>query len=112
MKDIDVTGVDLIAAVKGAYALSQPQGLGFLHFQPGGLSDEEAQEIVERGKRFGGVSMDYVKGRACKFHIREKDGRLLTPPKWYDHSDGQHDELLTSLGIEQSVIDEARGADE
>lgn len=94
---IEITGCDLVALVKKAYALSIPKGLGFLHFQEGGMSDEEAKEIIESRR---GINMDYVKGRAVKFWVKKEGDRMFVRDSWYDHSDDQLKELLQSVGIE------------
>jgi hypothetical protein len=96
---IDITGVDLIKFVQKVYELSVPQGLGFLHFQPGGLSTEDAKcYINETGP--DAVNMDYVHGRACKmFARREKDGKIVIGNSWYDHRDDQLEQLLAAFHL-------------
>lgn len=94
---IEITGCDLIALVKKAYALSRPQGLGFMHFREGELSDEEAKSIVNNPR---GISLDYVHGRAVKFWIKYEGDRMFVPKSWYDHTDEQLRELLTSVGVQ------------
>lgn len=93
---IDVTSVDMMKFVQKVYELSQPQGMGMIHYQPGGLSDEEVKSFIQPD---GTVSMDYVKGRACKMHTRKDEGRLVIGDKWYDHTDEQLAELLESVGL-------------
>lgn len=98
---IDVTDAEPIELVKAAYALSVPQGLGFMHATDGPLSDEQAQEILDREKPGGRIvaSMDYVNGRACKMTIFHADGRRYIHPIWFDHSDSQLAELLETVGV-------------
>ena len=98
MTKIDVTNVDLVKMIKKVYDLSRPQGLGFIHFTPVPLSDEEASSYVQKD---GTVDMDYVKGRACKFNVfKDRDnGSLYIHSPWYDHTDAQLKELLNSLDI-------------
>ena len=93
--------IDLLKLVKEAYDLSALQGLGFLHFKEGSLSDEEAKAIVDRSAndRMCAVSMDYVNGRAVKFHISRRDGKLLVDDSWFDHSDSQYAELRKRCGF-------------
>ena len=43
---IDITEIDLVEFVKRVYDLSKPQGLGFLHYEAGQLSTDEAKKIV------------------------------------------------------------------
>lgn len=94
---IEITGCNLIALVKKAYALSRPQGLGHLHYREGELSDEQAQQIINTP---GGIDMDYVHGRAVKFWVKYEGDRMFVPKRWYDHTDAQLRELLTSVGIQ------------
>ncbi len=95
---LDITGCDLIKAVQAAYDLSSPQGLGFLHFTPVPLTDDEAKQIIERGGG-SGVYMDYVKGRGCKFTIHiSRDGKLtMDDERWFDHGPGQLAELIKRI---------------
>ncbi len=101
---IDITGVDLVKFAQKVYDLSVPQGLGFLHFKSGGLSEEDARELIEKWENMKptntALSMDYVHGRACKMHVRKEGGKLLIADTWYDHTDSQFEELLKSFSIE------------
>lgn len=100
---IDVTAAEPIEIVKAAYALSRPQGFGFLHAKEGPLSDEEAQAILDRQRPGGNIvaSMDYVKGRACKMTIFRKNDRHLIRKNWFDHSDRDLEQLLEMIGVEK-----------
>jgi hypothetical protein len=95
---IKLTNVNTVELVKKAYELSRPQGLGFLHFIEGDtLTDEEAKQFIMED---GTVNMDYVKGRACKFHTFIKNGEFFINDNWYDHTDTQLKELLKTIGIQ------------
>jgi hypothetical protein len=97
-KMIEITGVDLRELVKAAYDLSQPQGLGFIHYIPGPLSDKEADEIIKSSERGEiAVCMDYVKGRAVKMAARQKDGKLYIDNSWFDHPPAQFVALLKRI---------------
>lgn len=111
---IEVTGIPLEALVRAAYNPSRPQGLGHVHFQPGDLSDEDVAAIVERGKtdRLLAVSMDYVKGRSCKFTVAKDGDRLFIKNRWYDHSDSQLRNLLVGVGLSPDLLDKAREDEE
>lgn len=100
---IDITGIDLKQFAKEVYALSQPQGLGFLHLQHGPLSDEDAAAVVARGSERMPLRMDYVNGRACKMTVWCDDGRLTINDSWFDHSDSALAELLRRCGIKTPV---------
>lgn len=106
---IDITDVDLIKFIKTVYSLSKPQGLGILHYEEGGLSDEDAKKIIERSadSPFMAVGMDYVHGRSCKMTVRKEEDRLKINDQWYDHSQTQLQELLDICGIEHQVEEAA-----
>jgi hypothetical protein len=107
---IEIPSDKLRDAIKLAFDLSSPQGLGFLHHRPGGLDDETVDEIIGREARGHVVaSMDYVHGRSCKFHVY-RDGernnwgdRLYIPPSWYDHCDWALEQLLTGIGVDNAA---------
>jgi len=103
---IEITGVDLKEFTKKVYELSLPQGLGFLHYQSGGLSDEQAEQIVSGGNRLFNrpndriaLDMDYISGRACKMVVFKEEGRLYINKNWYDHTDTQLKMLLEHFNI-------------
>lgn len=99
MSYLNVTGVDLKELAKAAYRFSRPQGLGYLHFEEGELSDADAQHLVDLGVKYsgGGLSMDYVKGRACKFNVTARNGELFISDRWYDHTEADLRDLLTAI---------------
>ncbi len=100
---IDVTSADLVMLIQKAYELSRPQGMGMLHFNPAPLTDKEAEAFVRPD---GTVHLDYVKGRACKFHVRKEGEKFVIDSPWYDHTDEQLAELLTSMGITKDLGEE------
>lgn len=86
--------------IRGAYDMSVPVGLGFIHAQPGSLTDDEVSAIIKPTGRIA-ASMDYVKGRQCKMTVfRDGDGNLSINDSWYDHSDTQLRRLLESIGVQ------------
>lgn len=105
---IDITGASLTEVAKAAYSLSVPQGMGFIHAQPGPLSDGAAQALVNEykdDKRIA-LSMDYVQGRACKLTVFRDGDKLYIPNSWYDHSEATHERLVEML-IESMVKETA-----
>lgn len=102
---IDVTGVDLKLFVKTVYNLSKPQGMGFMHFTPEDMTDEEADAVlaVQRPNSRYPICLDYVKGRACKMNVaRGEEGeehKLFILSTWYDHSPFALKELLKVCNI-------------
>ena len=93
---IEITGADLKELAKAAYDLSRPQGLGILHYEEGGLTDQEAESLIIDDERWP-LAMDYVKGRACKMRVYKDGDRLYIHKKWYDHTDEQLKELLNRI---------------
>ncbi len=95
---IDITGVDLIKFAQKVYELSVQQETGFLHAESCGLSAGDAESLIETNVRCP-LSMDYVRGRACKMTVYWKDDKLLINNSWYDHTDSQFKELLETFNI-------------
>ena len=96
---IEITGCDLSVFIKKVYDLSQPQGLGFIHAKAGPLEDQEVESILRHGCDKIPVDMDYINGRACKMMVIQDDDRIFIQDAWYDHSDDQLCELISSIGI-------------
>lgn len=94
---IEVTGISLVELVKKAYALSVPQGMGFVHFKDGDLSDDEAKTLIREDDTRCPVSLDYVRGRSVKFSVYREGDRLFIRKSWYDHSDAALQELVASV---------------
>ena len=93
---IDITGIDLKKVVKAAYDLSRPQGMGFIHYEEGGLTDTEAESLIDVESKCP-VSLDYVKGRACKFNVFRKGGKNYIAKYWYDHTEQDLENLLDRI---------------
>ena len=96
---IEITGCDLSEFIKKVYELSAPRGLGFLHAKDGPLEDSKVESILMDGCDRIAVEMDYVNGRACKMTVFKKDGRIFILDKWYDHTEDELCELISSIGI-------------
>ena len=109
--NLDVTFVDPIKFIKKVYDLSISQGLGFLHFEEGGLTNLEAQKILdiwEKDKQFY-LSMDYIKGRACKMIVFREGNKLFIRVPWYDHTDRQLKILLKSVWPKNKQLPKLEG---
>lgn len=84
---IDITGVDLRAFTKKVYELSAPAGRGLLHYVPGGLTDEEVDQLLKSTSPAAVLSLDYVKGRGCKMTVwKDGGGKLIISNPWFDHT--------------------------
>ncbi len=98
---IEITGVDLVKFVQKVYELSNPQGLGFLHYQEGQLEIEEAERIIDIWKNDErmALGMDYIRGRSCKMDVWKDDNKLWIQNDWYDHTKMELSELLKEVNI-------------
>lgn len=86
--------------IRSAYNLSEPKGLGFMHYKGGALEQETVDEILRIGKdRRMAVRMDYINGRCCKFDVIRANGSCWIKNKWFDHTDEDLIELLKSVDI-------------
>lgn len=93
-------GMDIKKLVKAAYDLSAPQGMGYIHYEEGSLTDAEIDQILERREALNVVLyMDYVKGRSIKMTVFKdiQDCSLFVYKSWYDHTEDQHDELIRMI---------------
>ena len=98
---IEVTGVDLSLFIRTVYALSRPQGMGFLNFQEGDIDQATLDALLNNNYPNIALAMDYVHGRACKMVVfKEPDGTLWINKTWYDHSDEQLKSLLVACGLD------------
>ena len=89
-----------IQIIKAVYDLSRPQGLGFLHFSPEPLTDEQALACIPKPE-LPGLHLDYIAGRACKFVLFSgPEGRYFDAEWWYDHSPDDLGNLIGRLGAE------------
>ena len=109
---IEITGTDLTKFAQEVYDLSKPQGLGFPHFTPAPLSDDDAVKLRGMEKPDGAIalSMDYVHGRACKMTVWREDGKLYIRDTWYDHGPSLLRELLKRIGVEAQVSERSNVA--
>ena len=85
--------------VKAVYNMSEPVGMGFLHYTPEDLTDEEAKGLIDMASKTCVVSMDYVNGRQCKFSIFKVGDKFAVANSWGDHSDWEYAIMLNSVGV-------------
>ena len=106
MKDhIKITGIDLRLLIAAVYAESQPSGLSAFLTKEDPLPKQELNHILSRFKVQGTgcvLSMDYVLGRAVKFHIfRDENQDLWVRKDWHDHNDLQLRRALREAGFKE-----------
>jgi len=60
MADVDIKGIDKVALVQALYNCAQPLGLGYPHYTPEPLTQEEAEDLADT------PWLDYVRRRLMK----------------------------------------------
>jgi len=70
-------------AVKLAFSVSLPFGMGFIHHREGEIEQEELDKISKFADENGGeINCDYVRGRMMKLYLTvEKDGISFSDQK-------------------------------
>lgn len=95
---IDIKGLDKGAVVAALYNRAQPQGMGFLHFDPTPMAADEGAALLNDSPYF-----DYLKGRVMKVRVAgdELDERL------YDRDNGPGAAARAINAIRQSAPSDA-----
>jgi hypothetical protein len=77
---VNIKGLDKIEVLDALYQASHPQGMGMMHYVPGGLSDEDKVSIATEFDNSGKFPyIDYLNGRVMKVDLNgeEFDERLF-----------------------------------
>lgn len=98
---VDITELDRDALVRAIYAASVPMGMGWLHATDGELDDTSLRLITDAADQYheGGIDLDYVHGRQCKFRARKHEGKLYAKLDWYDHGIEAMKQLMRELKL-------------
>jgi hypothetical protein len=84
---------NLVKFVQTVYIMSQPVGMGYMHYVDEPLSELDAIGLINmHAKR--PIQMDYVKGRCCKMTVHKDEDGLFIRDYWGDHSIEQLEHLL------------------
>lgn len=62
----DISKMKKTEVLRALYNAAKPQGMGFLHYTPEPMTEEEAEALLAKGDYF-----DYVKGRVMKVSLRD-----------------------------------------
>jgi len=89
---INIEGIDKAKLLAALYNASHPQGMGFLHYDPEPMGEDEAREILKTYTYF-----DYLKGRVLKVDL-SSDVELFAD--LYDRDNGP--------GAAEYVVEELR----
>lgn len=102
---ISIAGLSKAAILAALYNRARPGGMGFLHYDPTPMTEEQAQEMIGRGDdstamfgvRLHGdrIYFDYLKGRVMKVDLSgdELDTRLFNR----DNGEGAAEEVIAEL---------------
>ncbi len=87
---VDTTSIDRAELLAALYDRAQPQGLGFMHFDPEPMTRDEAQRWIAQGiDNSSGQAepecyFDYLRGRVMKIDVLPD----LLNPRLYDRDNG------------------------
>lgn len=79
---VNIKGISKAKVLKALYDNSRPLGMGFLHYIPGPMPLEEAENLVNLVPN---LYFDYVRGRVIKADISGDELR----PYLYDRDNGE-----------------------
>lgn len=90
MQKLDISKVSKARLLAALYNNSKPLGLGFLHYTPEHMTEEQAAELLQNQTYF-----DYLKGRVMKVDL---SGDELYPGGYdMDNGDGACEKILRSI---------------
>lgn len=67
MSTVYIGDLDKASVLAALYNVAKPQGMGFLHYDPAPMSNEEAKELL--GQKY----FDYLKGRVMKISLESDE---------------------------------------
>ena len=88
---VNISGLNKAKVLVALYNSTHPQGMGFLHYDPAPMSENEAAQLFETHTYF-----DYLKGRVMKVDLSgdEFDPRLYDR----DNYEGAAQDAINSIG--------------
>ena len=89
MRNIDISDMSKAEVLASLFNGSKTQGLGVLQNHAGGMSVEEAQDLLDGGETY----FDYVRGRVMKVDLKSDE----LDPFLYDRDNG-HGAAAEALG--------------
>jgi hypothetical protein len=66
---MNIKGLKRPAVLAALYNASKPQGMGFMHYDPKPMTEEEAEKILNKV----GTNFDYFKGRVMKIDLSKDE---------------------------------------
>jgi hypothetical protein len=90
---VNIAGLNKAEVLAALYNRAQPQGMGFLSFDPRPWTKEDAEAYIAANG--GSLDFDYVKGRVVKCHLDEDE--LYTRLFNRDNGSGAAEEVIEAL---------------
>lgn len=90
MSKVALAGLNKADVLAALYNASKPQGMGFMHYDPKPMMQEEAEALLKRFTRF-----DYLKGRVMKVDLSGDE--LDTSGYDRDNGQGAAERAITEL---------------
>lgn len=85
---INIGGLTAAAVLAALYNASRPQGMGFLQYQPGDITEEQAAKLLDPDRTH--TYFDYLAGRVMKVDIPHTITADTELDVWgYDRDNGQ-----------------------
>lgn len=94
---MNITGLNKATVLAALYNRAQPQGMGFLQYDPAPWTEVEAQAYIDTY----GLDFDYVKGRVMKIDLSEDD--VYTSGYNRDNGAGAAEEVIAAFEVTGSV---------
>ena len=76
---INISGLNKASVLAALYNAARPLGMGFMHYDPKPMTEEEAAEYLKSMTYF-----DYLKGRVMKVDLSKDE----LDERWYDRDNG------------------------
>jgi hypothetical protein len=97
---VDISGLSKAAVLAALYNNAQPQGMGFLHYDPKPWTEADAAAYISQVN--GHMYFDYVKGRVIKTDL--SDDEVGTGLYNRDNGEGSAERVIDILRAENTVL--------
>ena len=98
---MDIKGLNKARVLAALYNASTPLGLGFMHYDPSPMTEEQAREILNEGNFY----FDYLRGRVMKINLEHDE--VNTSGYNRDNGENAAETVIESLKNENSSNSDA-----
>jgi hypothetical protein len=96
---VSIKGLNKAEVLAVLHNASRPLGMGFLQYNPKPITQEEAQKMLDSGRKY----FDYVNGRVMKISLGSDD--TIDPPLYdRENGDGAVNVVHTGFGDVKDVL--------